>query len=53
MYIDGQWCEAASGARFDVTNPATGEVLDTVPDGDGRDAARAVEAAEKAFAGPG
>ncbi|MCB2100789.1 MAG: NAD-dependent succinate-semialdehyde dehydrogenase [Rhodobacterales bacterium] len=51
MYIDGQWCEAASGARFDVTNPATGEVLDTVPDGDGRDAARAVEAAEKAFAG--
>jgi succinate-semialdehyde dehydrogenase/glutarate-semialdehyde dehydrogenase len=50
MFIGGQWCEAASGRRFDVTDPATGEVIGEVPDGDATDAARAVGAADAAFA---
>ena len=33
LFIDGQWCEAASGKRFDVVNPATEEVIATVADG--------------------
>ena len=50
MFIDGQWCEAASGRRFDVTDPATGGVIGDVPDGDAVDAARAIGAADSAFA---
>ncbi|NND73609.1 MAG: NAD-dependent succinate-semialdehyde dehydrogenase [Ilumatobacter sp.] len=49
MYIDGEWCEAASGNRFEVTNPATGDVIGDVPDGGAADATRAVEAADRAF----
>jgi succinate-semialdehyde dehydrogenase/glutarate-semialdehyde dehydrogenase len=30
-YLGGRWCDADSGATFDVTNPATGETLGTVP----------------------
>jgi succinate-semialdehyde dehydrogenase / glutarate-semialdehyde dehydrogenase len=51
MFIKGEWCEAASGKRFDVTNPATGEVITDVADGGREDAARAIEAADAAFAG--
>lgn len=49
MYIDGQWLDAASGATFAVRNPATGELLGTVPDGGQEDAERAVAAAARAF----
>ena len=45
LFIDGQWCEAASGKRFDVVNPATEEVIATVADGGTEDAQRAVETA--------
>jgi acyl-CoA reductase-like NAD-dependent aldehyde dehydrogenase len=31
-YIGGRWCEADNGSSFQVTNPATGEVLAQVPD---------------------
>ena len=31
-YINGEWCGAADSARFDVTNPATGAVITTLPD---------------------
>lgn len=51
MYINGQWVPAQSGATFEVTDPATGAVIGTVPDGDGRDAALAIEAADAAFEG--
>ncbi|QIR70426.1 NAD-dependent succinate-semialdehyde dehydrogenase [Kocuria sp. KD4] len=44
-FIDGQWGEAASGARFDVVNPATEEVIATVADGGPEDAQRAIETA--------
>ena len=38
MFIDGAWCPATTGARQDVTAPATSEVFDTVPTGDAKDA---------------
>ncbi|MDR6438664.1 succinate-semialdehyde dehydrogenase/glutarate-semialdehyde dehydrogenase [Paenarthrobacter nicotinovorans] len=45
LFIDGKWGEAASGARFDVINPATEEVIATVADGGPQDALRAIETA--------
>ncbi|MDE1164931.1 MAG: NAD-dependent succinate-semialdehyde dehydrogenase [Pseudomonas sp.] len=48
-YIDGQWVGADSGATFDVTNPATGEVIAQVPQMGEAEAERAVVAAHKAF----
>jgi succinate-semialdehyde dehydrogenase/glutarate-semialdehyde dehydrogenase len=51
MFIDGAWCAAEGGRTFPVTNPATGEKIADVPDGGRADAARAVAAAEAAFAG--
>ena len=54
LFIDGEWTEAASGARFDVVNPATEEVVATVADGGPEDARRAVETAgrvQKEWAG--
>lgn len=45
VFIGGQWSEAASGARFDVVNPATEEVIATVADGGPEDAQRAIETA--------
>ena len=52
MLIDGKWLEAASGKTFDSINPATGEILATVAEGDAEDIDRAVEAARRAFEGP-
>ena len=51
MYIDGEWCDAASGATFEVTNPATGAKIADIPDGGRADAARAIAAAHVAFPG--
>ena len=34
MLIDGKWVDAASGKRFDTHNPATGELLASVAEGD-------------------
>ena len=52
MLIDGQWLDAATGKRFETINPATGEVLATVAEGDAEDINRAVAAARRAFEGP-
>ena len=49
MYIDGQWTQAKSDAAFDVFNPATNDKISQVPDGGREDAARAIEAADRAF----
>ncbi|MCB0989723.1 MAG: NAD-dependent succinate-semialdehyde dehydrogenase [Acidimicrobiales bacterium] len=52
MFIDGQWTDARSGDTFEVTNPATGEVIGHVPDGgadDAREAIAAADAAQKAW----
>jgi aldehyde dehydrogenase (NAD+) len=49
LFIAGKWLDAASGKTFPTINPATGETLTAVAEGDERDAAAAVEAARKAF----
>ena len=49
MFINGEWVEAQGGASFEVTNPATGEVIGSVPDGGAADATAAVDAAHGAF----
>ena len=49
MLIDGKWVAAASGKTFDVTNPATGEVVTRVAEGDKADVDTAVRAARRAF----
>ena len=50
MFINGEHVEALSQARFDVTNPATGETFGSVPDGGAADATLAIDAAHTAFA---
>ncbi len=49
-YLDGRWCDADSGATFEVTNPATGEVLGRVPEMGATETRRAILAAQKAWA---
>jgi phenylacetaldehyde dehydrogenase len=49
MLINGKWVEAASGKTFPTYNPATGEVLAQVAEGDREDINRAVAAARAAF----
>lgn len=51
MYINGEWRDAASGGRFDVLNPANGDVAGSVPDGGAADVADAIAAASDAFKG--
>src|SRR5574343_1006663 len=48
-YIDGTWVGAASGEFIDVTNPATGEVVATVPRCGAAETERAIDAAETAL----
>ena len=48
MYVDGEWCEAASGETFEVRSPVTGAVLATLPRAGSEDVRRAVDAAESA-----
>ncbi len=48
-YINGSWLDADSGESIDVTNPATGEKLGTVPKMGAEETRRAIEAAEEAF----
>ena len=49
MLIGDQWVAAATGKSLDAINPATGELLATVPAGDRADVDRAVKAARAAF----
>jgi aldehyde dehydrogenase (NAD+) len=48
-YIDGGWREAAGGNTVDVVNPATEEVIATVPQATPDEAVRAIRAARRAF----
>jgi succinate-semialdehyde dehydrogenase/glutarate-semialdehyde dehydrogenase len=48
-YLDGEWVGADGGATLDVRNPATGEVLGTVPKMGAAETRRAIEAAAKAM----
>lgn len=45
-YIDGCWVDADNGAALAVTDPATGQVLGSVPDMGASETRRAVEAAD-------
>ncbi|MFH1539985.1 MAG: NAD-dependent succinate-semialdehyde dehydrogenase [bacterium] len=49
MYIDGEWAPASDGARTDIINPATEEVVDSVPVATEADLDRALAAADKAW----
>jgi betaine-aldehyde dehydrogenase len=51
MFVDGTWVDAVDGGRFEVFNPATGEVIATVPDAQPADVERAVDAARRIFDG--
>ncbi len=49
MLINGKWVESASGKTFPTYNPATGEVMSHIAEGDREDINRAVVAARNAF----
>jgi succinate-semialdehyde dehydrogenase / glutarate-semialdehyde dehydrogenase len=51
MLIGGEWRQAAAGEEIEVVNPATEEVVGTVPAGDATDVELAVENAKRAFPG--
>jgi len=48
-YIGGEWANADSGKTINVTDPATGEVLGTVPNMGAAETRRAIEAANAAW----
>ena len=48
-YLNGAWLAADSGATIDVTNPATGETIGTIPRMGGDETRRAIEAANAAW----
>ncbi len=47
--IGGVWCDASTGRTIEITNPATGMAIGTVPDMSAEDTRRAIEAADAAF----
>ena len=49
MLIGGKWVESVSGKTFPTQNPATGETICQVAEGDKADIDLAVKAARKAF----
>ncbi len=49
LFINGQWSDAASGKTFETPDPATGETLARIAEGDAEDINRAVRAARRAF----
>jgi succinate-semialdehyde dehydrogenase/glutarate-semialdehyde dehydrogenase len=48
-YVGGQWIDASGGGAVEVTNPATGEVLGSVPNLGAAETRAAIEAAAAAF----
>ncbi|MEE8371718.1 MAG: NAD-dependent succinate-semialdehyde dehydrogenase, partial [Sphingomonadales bacterium] len=50
-YIGGQWVDADDGATEDIFNPATGEVIGTVPTMGEAETLRAIDAAEASWEG--
>src|ERR687884_55033 len=51
LFIDGKWVDAESGKTFETPNPATGETLAVVAEGDKADIDKAVQAARRAYEG--
>ena len=50
-YVNGRWVDAASGDVIEVDNPATGEVIATVPSLSGDEVNEAIAAAGASWAG--
>jgi len=48
-YINGTWLDADSNATIEVTNPANGDVVGSIPDMNAAETARAIEAARVAM----
>ncbi len=48
-YVDGTWIDADDGKTIDVTDPATGETLGTVPKLGAAETARAIAGAGRAY----
>ncbi len=51
LFIDGEFCPAASGETYESINPANQQVVATVAKGGAQDVRRACEAAQRAFDG--
>ncbi|OZA91813.1 MAG: succinate-semialdehyde dehydrogenase (NADP(+)), partial [Azorhizobium sp. 39-67-5] len=51
MLIGGAWVDADGGGLINVANPATGDLIGTVPDAGGGETRRAIAAAAAAFPG--
>jgi acyl-CoA reductase-like NAD-dependent aldehyde dehydrogenase len=51
LFINGEWRDASGGRTIDVVNPATEEVIATVPSAEKADLDAAVDAARAAFTG--
>ena len=51
LLIGGEWVEASGSGRFDVTNPANGEVVGSTPDATADDVCAAIDAAADALEG--
>ena len=49
LLIGGRWVDAEGGKRFDVTNPATGDVVGSTPNGSAGDVQAAIDAAAAAL----
>ena len=49
IFIDGKWCQSASGKSFETVDPSTNEVICRVAEGDAADVELAVAAARRAF----
>ncbi|MBI4150223.1 aminobutyraldehyde dehydrogenase [Candidatus Woesearchaeota archaeon] len=49
MFIDGKWVDSQSKETLDIVNPATSDVLASVPKGNKEDVNAAVDAARRAF----
>ncbi len=47
--IDGSWVDAAAGGSWDLVDPATERIIQSVPFGDDKDAGAAIDAAARAF----
>lgn len=52
FFVNGRWTEGSSADRFDLRNPANGEVVGRIPRATKDDMYEAVEVARKAFEAP-
>ena len=52
MHIDGKWCPSADRRTIESVNPATEEVIATIPRGGPQDVEAAIQAACRAKTGP-